>query len=380
MVKGAGATSGAVCLVGMGVFANVMQFGVGGYMIAGGLFLVALDAYLSYKSKFDKLFANCGLFINTGNDKLLPRVLKKQKHETSTDYILTLPPGLSLKNFTDKQEAIEQNIRKPVSFDYNNGVIIMTVKEELKKKYPFKLIHYDEPLKVCFGYTSEGPYVFDIEEAVHILVGGSTGWGKSVFLRVLSVILLTKPIELYLVDFMRVELGLFKKRATGFCGNAQEFSYLLDDLEEISKKRLKAFEKKNVSGIRSWNKKYSPMKYIVVLIDEFAAIAKDKAIMSKFELRTAQDRKVGIHYIAATQRCSTDIISGTIKNNMNTRISFKLASDTDSQVVLDCNGAEKLKYPGRCLIKTNELTECQVMYLSEEEAYGFEESTHTSDN
>jgi energy-coupling factor transporter ATP-binding protein EcfA2 len=368
MTKGAGATSGAVCLVGMGVFANVMQFGGGGYMIAGGLVLTALDAYLSYKSKFDKLFTNCGLFINTGNDKLLPRVLKKQRHETSTDYILTLPPGLSLKNFTDKQEAIEQNIRKPVSFNYNNGVIIMTVKEELKKRYTFKLIHYDEPLKVCFGYTSEGPLEFDIEEAVHILVGGSTGWGKSVFLRVLSVILLRKPIKLYLVDFMRVELGIFKKKAAGFCGNAEEFSYLLDDLSEEAHKRLKMFEKKNVSGIRSWNKKYKPLPYIVVLIDEFAAIARDKTIMSKFELRTAQDRKVGIHYIAATQRCSTDIISGTIKNNMNTRVSFKLATDTDSQVVIDCNGAEKLKYPGRCLIKTNELTECQVMFLSEEEA------------
>ena len=114
---------------------------------------------------------------------LLPRIIKKQKHETSVDYILTLPPGLSLKDFENKHDAIEQNIRKPVSFDYNNGVIIMTVKEPLKKEYPFKLYEYEDPLKVCFGYTHEGPYIFDIEDAVHTLVGGSTGWGKSVFFK-----------------------------------------------------------------------------------------------------------------------------------------------------------------------------------------------------
>jgi S-DNA-T family DNA segregation ATPase FtsK/SpoIIIE len=365
-----------LALVALGLFTNAlapwmgMSATYGTFAAVGGAGIVILDLFLNHKGKLEKLFINCGLYINTGKEKLIPRVMKVQKHPTKTEYILTLPPGMSLQNFKNCHEAIQQNMRKPVSFDYRNGVIIMTVKEELKKMYPFKLIHYDEPLKVCFGYTSEGPYIFDIEEAVHTLVGGSTGWGKSVFLRVLSVILLNKPVDLYLVDFMRVELGIFKKhpKVKGFCSTAEEFSYLLDDLEDVANKRLKMFEKKNVSGIRSWNKKYTPLNYIVVLIDEFASIASNKQLQDRFNLATAQYRKVGIHFIASTQRCSTDIISGTIKNNMATRICFKVASDTDSGVVIDQPGAEKLKYPGRCLVKTNAMQECQVMYLSEDEA------------
>jgi energy-coupling factor transporter ATP-binding protein EcfA2 len=356
-------------LVGLGLFTNALPLGVSGtwaIVLGGGLLLY--DFYLRHDNKFDRLFKNCNLCIRADGKAIIPYLMKKQKHETSTDYIFNLPAGMKLDNFRQKTDEVSQFLKKPVSWDYNNGVIIMTVKEELKKNYPFKLIHYDDPLKVCFAYSSEGPFVFDIEESVHTLIGGSTGWGKSAMLRVLSVILLSKPIDLYLVDFMRVELGLFKKKCTGFCGTAEEFSYLLDDLADISQKRLKMFEKKSVSSIRSWNKKFSPLKYIVVLIDEFAAIAQDKSIMAKFELRTAQDRKVGIHYIAATQRCSVNVISGTVKNNMNTRICFKVATDTDSQVVLDENGAEKLRYPGRCLIKADKTRECQVMYLSEDEA------------
>ena len=173
------------------------------------------------------------------------------------------------------------------------------------------------------------------------------------------------------MDFQRVELGLFKNRAKGYCKNSEEFAYLLDDLDEISNKRLKAFERHNISGIRSWNKKNQLMRYIVVLIDEFASIAGDKKLQKRFNLATAQYRKVGIHFIATTQRCSTKIIDGDIKNNMATRICFKVASDTDSGVVLDEVGAEKLKYPGRCLIKTDKTRECQVMLLSEEEAINY---------
>lgn len=378
--------SDGLCLTGLGVFINTLAPWIGvspGYgtlMVVGGISFVALDFYLNYKSKLEKLFLNCRLYIDTGNEKLIPVVMKKQKHETSTDYILTLPPGMSLKDFENKHEAIEQNMRKPVSFDYRNGVIIMTVKEPLKSFYPFKLIECDG-LKVCFGYASEGPFIFDIEDAVHTLVAGSTGWGKSVFLRALTVILLTKPVALYLVDFMRVELGIFKDRAAGFCKNADEFHFLLDDLEGEANKRLKMFEKKNVSGIRSWNEKHKPLQYIVVLIDEFATIASNKKLKEKFNLATAQYRKVGIHFVATTQRCSTDIISGTIKNNMATRICFKVASNTDSQVVLDEPGAEDIKYKGRCLVKTDKVRECQIMYLSEQEAmYGTEKPTDTRDN
>jgi S-DNA-T family DNA segregation ATPase FtsK/SpoIIIE len=373
--------SDAMTLVGIGLFFNSLApwMGVvsyGNYMVIGGVGLILYEAWANHKGKFEKLFLNCGLFINTGKDKLLPQLMKKQKYETKTEYVFTLPPGLTLSDFRKNHEAIRQNLRKPISFEYRNGVIIMTVKEELKKFYKFRLIHCDNPMQVCFAIGQEGPVIFDIEEAVHSLIGGSTGWGKSVLMRSLitAILMDKKPtdLELHLVDFQRVELGIFKEHGMvkSFCSSPSQFSDLMDDIEEISEQRLDMFEKNHIAGIKSWNKKHKKLPYIVVIVDEFAKLSEKqwKKVMAKFQQRSALDRKVGVHYIICTQRCSVDVVNGTIKNNIQTRISLRLSSETDSRVVLDEGGAENLRYPGRCLIKTNELTECQVMYLSEDEA------------
>lgn len=173
-----------------------------------------------------------------------------------------------------------------------------------------------------------------------------------------------------MVDFCRVELGIFKgsKYVKSFVCEIEEFDKLLDFLKGEALKRLMLFEKYKVVNIQNWNKRF-PVKrlnYIVVVIDEFAELSNCKDVMKKFKIRIAQDRKVGIHYILSTQRPSVDVIDGTIKNNVPSRIALKVTSVYDSETILNVPGAENLNVKGRALL--DNLKEIHVMYLSDEKA------------
>jgi len=375
-----------IALASVGLFGNTlapflgMSTLFGTVCIATGVGVVVYGYFSNRKSKMDKLLLNCSLFVRTQTGMiLLPTLKETHSDKTKTDYVFTFPPGMCLSDFRNKREAISQYLKSPVSFDYNNGVIIMSVyKVKLLKKYDFKLIHYDNPMQVCFAIGRNGPLMFDIEDAIHTLIAGSTGKGKSVLLRTLitALILDKKPedIQLHLVDFMRVELGIFKRSnmVQSYTTKPDDFLELLYKIAAEAQKRLDLFDAESIVNLQKWNKKHKDKKmpYVIVIIDEFATLS-DKAyknIMNYFKIRTAQDRKAGIHYIICTQRPSVDVIDGTIKNNVETRIALKLATDTDSQTVLDENGAEKLECKGRCLIKRGDTTEAQVMYLDEDEA------------
>jgi S-DNA-T family DNA segregation ATPase FtsK/SpoIIIE len=344
-----------------------------------GIIAIIYNFYSDYQNKLDKLFIDCGLFIKShvSSTIMIPKKIKKILTKNGYNVILSLPPGLCLSDFKQKESAISQQLNAAVNFEYNNGNIIMEVcTTPLQDKYPFELVEYEEPLKIAFAHSKDGIYAIDIEEAIHILIAGSTGKGKSVLLRsiICSLILGKKKenLQLHLVDFMKVELGIFKKSdmVASFTSDAAGFDNLLNDLQVESEKRISMFEKKDIVNIKTWNKRYKnkQLQYIVVVVDEFAAIAGDKEIMAKFAMRMAQDRKCGIHYIVCTQRPSVKVISGEVKTNIPTRISLKVITDTDSQVILDCNGAEKLKTVGRALVKQSDIEEVQVMFISETEA------------
>jgi S-DNA-T family DNA segregation ATPase FtsK/SpoIIIE len=350
--------------------------------IVGGIVTTLYGYFSERKTKLDKLFLNCGLLINTGNVKLIPKKIRKIPQPDGHDMILTLPPGMCLDDFRKKQINIAQALNANVRFDFNNGQIIMFVRHtKLGTDYSFQHVPTDSPLKVCFAHDIDGPYIFDIESAIHTIVAGATGFGKSVLLRSLITALVLKQspdLKLHLVDFQRVELGIFKRSSqVTYYSTPEEFERLLDSLAKESDRRLSMFESINVVNIKSWNQKNPKNKlpYNLVIVDEFAALQGEKQIMLKLTKRLAQDRKCGQHYILCTQRPSVEIISGDIKTNAPTRISLKMATNTDSTVILDQTGAEDLKCKGRALIKLDSLHEVQVMYLSEDEA--MEKIQHT---
>lgn len=221
------------------------------------------------------------------------------------------------------------------------------------------------PLAVALGKSSSGePSFADLAPMPHLLVAGATGTGKSVCIHalIMSILLRSTPdrVKFVLIDPKRLELPFYEGMPhlydprTGPDGaqvitQPKEAAKALARLVKVMEHRYDVFARANVRNIEGYNDKRAaqglpPEFYIVVVIDELA----DLMLVSAREVedciqRLAQmARAVGIHLVLATQRPSVDVITGVIKANLPARIALRVASQTDSRVILDTPGAESL--------------------------------------
>jgi len=202
----------------------------------------------------------------------------------------------------------------------------------------------------------------------HLLIAGSTGTGKSVFLNSLIVSMLFKAtpdeLKLVLVDPKRLELGLYEEiphLLAPVVTDPKVASNVLRNATREMERRLKLLAQRGVRNIDQYNRQFQkqeslslfedldgeehkPLPYIVIVIDELADLMMvDTNNVEEAITRLAQmARAVGIHLILATQRPSVDVITGLIKANFPARISFRVASKVDSRTILDANGSEAL--------------------------------------
>lgn len=367
-------TAGGYAAAALGGFPlHVLAFPAAVTIGAGMYYLY--DRYT--RTNLDNFFTHTPL---KNSDGKYPRVVKTEKDEYTTAYHIKMPDGLSTDDFENWQQPIEQFLNRRVSIGFDDGLLVITSYRPLKRRYPYEAVPCLRPLEICPAYDVYGPYHLDIEQAVHILMAGATGGGKSYALRAIitSLILTKRPedVRLILVDFQRVELGIFRKcrMVDNYCTTPAEFSEQLDRIAAESDRRLELLYHENLVNIQQYNRKHRDAKlpYIVVVVDEFATLSQKtpecKEAMEKLIVRTGQDRKLGIHYMLCTQRPTVDIISGSIKANLPTRISFRTASAKDSETILDEKGAETLRGEGNAFIKFSDRTELQFMDLSVEEA------------
>jgi len=238
----------------------------------------------------------------------------------------------------------------------------------------------DMEIPVALGFDSSyNPIVEDLTKAPHILVAGATGSGKSVCVNtMINTILFTKTAEevrFLMVDPKMVELSVYNniphligKVAT----TSEEAKKVLSSAVAEMEKRYKMLTKVGARNIKSYCKMTGEkLPYIVLIVDEYAdlmAVAK-KEVEESVSRLAAMSRAVGIHIILATQRPSTDVVTGVIKNNFPTRIAFRVASSIDSRTIIDTRGAERLLGKGDMLyLKPGaEMTRIQGTYLSDEE-------------
>jgi S-DNA-T family DNA segregation ATPase FtsK/SpoIIIE len=222
---------------------------------------------------------------------------------------------------------------------------------------------------------------YDMARMPHLLIAGTTGSGKSIFIHNLlfSILFRATPQEVrfILVDPKRVELihyegmpHLYTPIVTDMDKAPGIFRWLVDEME----RRYKLFEQARVKNIESYNEKsgIQVMPYIVLVVDELGDIMiRDPAGIEKSIIRLAQlARATGIHLVLAVQRPSTDIITGLIKANIPCRISFQVLSQVDSRVIIDQPGAEKLLGRGDMLFVPPEVMKpirLQGAYISEKE-------------
>lgn len=213
---------------------------------------------------------------------------------------------------------------------------------------------------------SGGTPVLQIEKAPHMLVAGATGSGKSVCLNGIIVSLLYQngpdELKLIMVDPKRVELGVYAgipHLLVPPIVKADEAVNALKWAVREMERRLDYLSKFGARDIDSYNKKSKEkLPRIIIVIDELADLMiQNKREVEAVIVRIAQmARAAGIHLILATQRPSVDVITGTIKANIPTRLAFAVASQVDSKTILDTAGADKLLGRGDMLMSTPELS------------------------
>ena len=210
--------------------------------------------------------------------------------------------------------------------------------------------------------------VIDVVQSPHLLIAGSTGSGKSVCVNSLICSILFKrsprEVRLILVDPKIVELNVYNgipHLLTPVITDAKRTLKALDFALYEMDRRYRLLQSIGVRNIVGYNEKIKAnnlarerLPYIVIIIDEFADLMHlvGKEMETKVSRLAAMSRAVGIHLVLATQRPSVDVITGVIKNNIPTRIAFAVTSSTDSRIILDEMGAEKLLGRGDMLYQS----------------------------
>jgi len=312
-----------------------------------------------------------------------------------TCYELTPAPGIKLSKIVSLSDNISLSLAMPdirieapipgksaVGIEVPNKFKDMVTLKDMLSSKEFKESASD--LSFVLGKDITGKVIVsDIQKMPHLLIAGATGSGKSVCINTIIMSLLYKNspenVKMLLIDPKVVELNVYNgiphllipvvtepKKA------AQALNWAVGEME----RRYKLFAQNNVRDIQSYNKKFrntdNKLPKIIIIIDELADLMMVSANeVEDYIARLAQmARAAGMHLIVATQRPSVDVITGTIKANIPSRISFAVSSQVDSRTILDMAGAEKLLGQGDMLFYPSSMSKpirIQGAFVSNEE-------------
>ena len=271
--------------------------------------------------------------------------------------------------------------RSLVGIEVPNPTPSLVTLRSVMESREYQKIKKSAHLPIALGRASGGDdVVFDLSKMPHLLVAGATGSGKSFCLNAIVSCLITEKspsqLRLLLVDPKRVEMtpynGIPHLMAPVIVETDTVVGYLKGLIREMFD-RYRRMEEVGVRNIEAYNKRMpDKMPFLCVVVDELADLMMTAAFDVEQSLcRLAQlGRATGIHLIIATQRPSVDVVTGLIKANFPSRISFSVTSQVDSRTILDTAGAEKLLGRGDMLyqpLDANKPTRVQGVFLSDQE-------------
>ena len=319
------------------------------------------------------------------------KVVNYEYGPTITRYEITIPAGTKVSKVTSLSDDIAMNlaaesIRIEAPIPGKNTIGIETP-NKIKEPVHFSNIIQNKELEkgelnVILGKDIVGrDKIIDITKMPHLLIAGQTGSGKSVAVNTLIATLISKKsekeVKFIMVDPKMVELMPYNDiphLLVPVIIDPQQAAIALKWAVNEMENRYKQLMENGVRNIKSYNslKYVEKMPYIVIIIDELADLMMvASGSVEESIARIAQKaRAVGIHLVVATQRPSTDVITGMIKANLPSRISFALRSQIDSRTILDSAGAEKLLGQGDMLLLENgssKLERIQGAFISDEE-------------
>jgi len=327
------------------------------------------------------------------------KVVKIHIGPAVTQYELTVPNGTKVSKITSVNKEIalamaakDVRIQAPIPGKSTIGIEIPNPKVCAVKIKEILLSRGEGKINVALGKDIYGnPVLADLSKMPHLLIAGSTGSGKSVCTNsiICSILMNYRPdeVKLVLVDPKKVELSNYNgvpHLLTPVVTDPKKASVALQKVVNEMERRYNLFSDtsvKNIEGYNEYVQKYNrkhpeaPMQklhYLVTIIDELAdlMLVASKEVEDSIMRITQMARAAGIHLIVATQRPSTDVITGVVKANIPSRIAFAVASSIDSRTILDMSGAEKLLGKGDMLylpMGENTPTRIQGSYISDDE-------------
>ena len=322
------------------------------------------------------------------------KVVAVERGPRVTRFEIVPPPGIRINRITNLADnialslaALDVRVEAPVPGKGvvgievpNHELVTVDLREVIESETCRKS---KSPLAFALGRDIAGiPRIADLARMPHLLIAGATNSGKSVCINSLlcSILMRATPqqVKLLLVDPKRVELSLFQQiphLIAPVAYDAKHAAGLLRWAIREMEQRYEMFAEKGVRNIIGFNEQsrldgLEEVPYIVIIIDELADLMMQAA--AEFEAsicRIAQlARATGIHLVVATQRPSVNVITGTIKANIPSRIAFAVASQVDSRTILDMNGAERLVGQGDMLflpVDASKPARIQGAYISE---------------
>ena len=313
------------------------------------------------------------------------------KRGTKVNKVLSISREIAL-SLAAKEVRIEAPIpgKNTVGIEIPNQNIIPVSMREIMEAIPRKMD--DSKLLAPLGRDIMGNVKYvEINKTPHMLVAGATGSGKSVCINniILSILMRATPdeVKMVLVDPKKVEFNVYDgipHLLTPVVTDPKKASAALQKIVVEMDDRYETFKNSGTKNIQTYNEyietqlKKNPdcglkkMPFILVVIDELAdlMLVASKEVESSIMRITQLARAAGIHLIVATQRPSTNVITGVIKANIPTRISFSVSSSIDSRTILDMTGAEKLLGKGDMLYKPmddNNPTRVQGSFVGDDE-------------
>ncbi|MRS26121.1 FtsK/SpoIIIE domain-containing protein [Bacillus sp. RIT694] len=337
------------------------------------------------KRKIQVFFEVAGIAIKRNNEEKLqyPKFQKQIDDDRSTTYVYTLPLGMPSKIIQKVEDVVSEGLNKPVRIKYDNYKLnIRVFHREIPKKWDWSTgLVKKGKWRVPMGQSLERMIYHDFDKTPHMVLGGLTRMGKTVFLKVLLTTLIEANPEnahVYLIDLKEkgLEFSEFSnlKQVVEVADSVENAHRVLGRIMEKIEERGKLMKENGYKNIVETKEKD---RYFII-VDEGAVLAPAKGLPRHVN-KIREECQYMLSYIAtvsgglgfrlilATQYPTVTSIPSVVKQMSDAKLGFRLPTRVASEVVLDESGLEVLpSLPGRAIYKTDRLTEIQVPYISDE--------------
>ncbi|MFP7177087.1 FtsK/SpoIIIE domain-containing protein [Priestia filamentosa] len=331
-----------------------------------------------------QIFEHHHIHVKDGKEHRYPQLVRECKSTKQIKLIYRAPLALEEKTLRTLQQILSVTLDQEVNVSFKKWLIIEISKNKMPSYVSYGEVPYRKGWLVPLGKNRQGWHFHHFDHTPHTTISGTTRFGKTVMMKVMMTYLIEHhpwDAQFVIIDLKGgLEFDRYQnlQQVKRIASNPIEALYALKQVQKDMKERIDRFKRQGWSNIVD-----TPLSQrLFVFIDEAAQLTPEK-FMEKEEKKTlAQCQSIlseiarlggalGVRLVYGTQYPTSNVLNGSIKQNADLKVSFRLGSDYASKVALDAYGAETLPsdIKGRALIKTHEVKEVQVPYLHHEEIW-----------